>query len=454
MKIRTFLVMVLLLAGLFVLGSIVIANGDVLEQEISLWQGVSMSVGIMLMLFFAAGVLVTVSIGLSHEAGLMIERWRLRKASRKSEEIEEEYSKGLVAVLEGREDAALGHFRAVLERDSRHFHTLLKLGDVLRAQQRHDEAIEYHRKAHHIREDNTQPLYALVEDYEAKGEMDLARSVLGKIIGVNKSSTAAWSKLRSLHMKEANWEKALEAHEKVVKLAQPEVATDRPVGLGIRYQIAVSRLDQGKTKESLTLLRRLLKENEQFIPAHVTLGQALLGTGHEAEAVQAWHRGFEATGAPIFLTTLEEHYLRRERPLAAIEALKHCISQARKDTLPRFYLGKLYFRLEMLDDAMSTLSSLEGRAAYAPSLHYLLGRIHERRNNHRDAAVEYRSVIREMQLVQLEYKCRACDETIMEWAPRCPSCGDWNCIEVNFREEVPLEELGLSPAPIYTSRHP
>ena len=46
----------------------------------------------------------------------MVERWRQRKASRKSEEIEEEYSRGLVAVLEGHEDEALRHFRAVLER--------------------------------------------------------------------------------------------------------------------------------------------------------------------------------------------------------------------------------------------------------------------------------------------------------------------------------------------------
>ena len=44
-------------------------------------------------------------------------------------------------------------------------------------------------------------------------------------------------------------------------------------------------------------------------------------------------------------------------------------------------------------------------------------------------------------------------EATGEWIDRCPACGEWNRIEVNFREEVPLEELGLSPAPIYTS-HP
>jgi hypothetical protein len=40
----------------------------------------------------------------------------------------------------------------------------------------------------------------------------------------------------------------------------------------------------------------------------------------------------------------------------------------------------------------------------------------------------------------------------MEWTDRCAACGEWQTIEVNFREEISPDELGLSPAPIYTSR--
>ena len=72
--------------------------------------------------------------------------------------------------------------------------------------------------------------------------------------------------------------------------------------------------------------------------------------------------------------------------------------------------------------------------------------------NTSDAAVQYRNVIKEMDLVQLDYQCRACNERHVEWADRCSACNEWNTIEVNFREEIPLEELGLAPAPIYTAR--
>lgn len=456
MKVRTFIVILMLLALIFAMGSIFEANREVvLDQRIAFWEGFSPNVGTTLLLFFLMGCAVISVLGLSREFGRMIERSRLRKAGRKSEEIEEEYSRGLVAVLEGRDDEALAHFRAVLERDSRHFNTLLKIGEVLRDQGKHAEAIEFHRKAHHLKDSDTRPLYALIEDYEDRGDMVRARNVLGKIIGINKQSVAAWRKLRSLNIKESNWSMALEAHEKVQKLSPPGSAqevSDRRFGLGIRYEIAVERSREGKTREAISMLRRLIKDADTFIPAYAALGEALIHEGQEEEAVQSWFAGFEATGSPYFLSVLEEHYLQREQPMAAIEALKRCVAQARKDTLPRFYLGKLYFRLEMLDDAMGLLSMLEGLASYAPTLHYLLGRIHERRHNYREAVLEYRKVVKEMALVSLEYMCKSCGETVMDWAHRCASCGEWNTIEVNFREEISLEELGISSAPIYTSR--
>lgn len=453
MRVRTLLIIALVLAVIYVITATVLANEPVFAQRVQFVGGFSLTVGWTLFWSFILGVAITAFVGLAREAGLIYERWRMRRDSRKAEEIEEEYSRGLVAVLEGREDEALRSFRAVLERNSRHFNTLMKLGEVLRGQEKFGEAIEYHRKAQHLKPDSTRPLYALVEDSEAKGDMDRARAVLGKIIALDKGSVAAWRKLRSLHVKEKNWDKALEAQERIERLATGHPhAADRRSGLGIRYEIAAARLEEGKPRDAIGGFRRLLKESDSFIPAHVGLGEALRTSGQDNDAAQAWHAGFELTGSPIFLTLLEDHHLQREQPLAAIEALKQCISGARRDTLARFHLGKLYFRLEMLDDALAVLSSLEGRAAYAPTLHYLLGRIHERRKNDSKAVVQYRKVIKEMDLIQLDYACKACGEPALEWVHRCRACGTWNTVEVNFREEIPLEDLGLAPAPIYTTQ--
>jgi lipopolysaccharide biosynthesis regulator YciM len=452
MRLRTFFFIALVLVALFAVVAFFYANSALLAQRLEIVGGATLSVGMALAWAFAVGVAVTATIGLARELGLMLERWRMRRAGRKAEEIEEEYSRGLVAVLEGREEEALRSFRAVLERDSRHFNTLIKLGEVLRRQGKQAEAIECHLKAHHLKPESTRPLHALVDDHEANGEMDRARAVLGKILSIDKTSIAAWRKLRSLHAREQDWTAAGEAQSRIERLSRGRPAeADRRWGLGIRYEIARSLLAGGRTREATSGFRRLLKENESFIPAHVGLGEALRAGGEDRDAVESWHDGFERTGSPIFLTLLENHYLQREEPLGAIEALKRCVARARRDTVARFYLGKLFFRLEMLDDSRTVLSSLVGRASYAPSLHYLLGRIHERRENWPEAVAEYRSVIKEMELVQLDYRCTACHAATTEWTHRCGACGEWNTVEVNFREELSLDELGLAPAPIYTT---
>jgi len=456
MKLRTFLYILAAMGVAYATITLFVANRVVLkEHTFHFWGGIDLPVGLTLILFLVAGMMITLLAGLTREASRLMEGWRSRQASRISEEIEEEYGRGLSAVLEGRDDEALGHFRAVLERDSRHFNTLLKLGEVMRSQERYEEAVEYHRKAHHLKDDDARPLYALVEDYEAKGDLERARTVLGRIIALKRDSISAWRKLRWLHMKEGSWAKALAAHQRVEKrlnMRDPRDRSDARFGLGIRFEIAGDLLAAGEAKDAAAALRKLIKDEPRFLPAYVRLGEALRAQGLANEAIEVWYQGFEVTGSPIFLTVLEEHFLQQEQPLAAIEALKRCVARARRDTLPKFYLGKLFFRLEMLDDALSVLQALDGRASYAPTLHYLLGRIHERRRNHRDAAMEYRKVIKEMELVQLEYRCSACRQTRADWAPRCANCGEWNTIEVDFREEISLEELGLAPAPVYTAR--
>lgn len=453
MRVRTLLFVVLLLTIVLGAAKLFEGNRDLLKAEFQVSERYSLPVGVILVLSIAVGALVVLLFGVAREIGLAWEQRRSRRVERKQEEIEERYTRGLGLLAEGRDEDALGQFRAVLEQDSRHFNTLLKIGDVLRAQERFPEAIEYHRKAHHLREEDARPLYALVEDHEAMGDLDRARAVLARILGINKTSVTAWRKLRDLHVKQRNWDKALESNDRVLRLAPRGSRDDeaRRYGVGIRYEAAVELLAAGRPKDALGALRKILKAEPRFVPAHVAAGDALLQLGQENDAVAAWHQGFESTGSPVLLTRIEELYLGREQPVAAIEALKHSVSASRRDTLPRLYLGKLYFRLEMLDDALAVLSSIEGRTSHAPTLHLLLARIHDRRKNYREAAAEYRRIVKELDLGQYEYRCRGCGERHGEWTARCATCGAWNAVETDLREEMSLEELGIAPAPVYSS---
>src|SRR6185436_12608385 len=134
--------------------------------------------------------------------------------------------------------------------------------------------------------------------------------------------------------------------------------------LAIRQMLAKRHLDEGRPREAIGLLRRLIRMEPAFAPAHLKLGKALQALGQPESAVEAWEEGWRATGHPIFLTTIEDHYLREEQPGRALEALKSAVWKSRDDILPRFFLGKLYLRLEMLDEALAEFARMKGRVAH------------------------------------------------------------------------------------------
>jgi lipopolysaccharide biosynthesis regulator YciM len=455
MKIRTFIGLVLGFGVVALVGLTAYRNAELLnspfrlggERVLPLW-------GILVGVFFA-GMFSILLLGLIREIQVITDSLRRRREAKRMSALEERFYEGLQSVMDGREQDALRWFRAVLESDPAHFNALLKLGEVLCAMGRYAEGIEYHRRAQNLRPDDTRPLYALAADYEAQGDLDKARSHLARIIEIKpKAGLTAYRRVRDIDMREGAWAQALESHNKIERLLHKRGVRDeneKKVGLGIRYSLGIKNQNEGKSKVAINLYRRLIKESPLFIPAYIRLGAALRDAGDDREAVDVWNRGFEITGSPIFLTVLEEHFLDKDQPMEAIEALKHCVAIAKKDTLPRFFLGKLYFRLEMLDESLEVLSALQGRTSYAPTLHYLIGRIQDRRQNYRAASEQYRNVIKELELVKLEYRCLSCTATLSDWTDRCPKCENWNTVEIDFREDISFQDLGVATAPVYSN---
>ncbi|HET9480240.1 MAG TPA: tetratricopeptide repeat protein, partial [Candidatus Polarisedimenticolia bacterium] len=296
--------------------------------------------------------------------------------------------------------------------------------------------------------------YELVKDYEALDQVAKARVVLNRIVQLRpRRALSAYRKLRKHAMKDGDWAKAWELQgliEDQMEKTPYKLEAERRYSIGIRYEMACAAARAGKDKEALNGLRKLTRSDPSFIPAHLKLGEILKSQGQEASAVQVWASGFEQTGAPEFLTRLEEHFLLEEDPESAIGALQEAAARARKDFLARFFLAKLYLRLEMIDEAYREFKSLSGRAASSPTLHAYMGFVHERRGEYRDSAAEYRQVIHQLEYMNLQYRCQVCDERYSAWTDRCGVCGEWNQLSLDFGEDPTLEDMGLSSGPVYS----
>ena len=65
-------------------------------------------------------------------------------------------------------------------------------------------------------------------------------------------------------------------------------------------------------------------------------------------------------------------------------------------------------RLEMIDEALEQFSQLKGHVTYFPALHYYLAKTMERHGNYRDALRELETVLRQAEVLKVEYACATC----------------------------------------------
>ena len=213
----------------------------------------------------------------------MVERWRMRKATRKTEEIEEEYSRGLVAVLEGREEEALAHFRAVLERDSRHFNTLLKIGEVLR------------RPGALCRGDRVPPQGAPHQGRRHPAALRPGRGSRGQGRHGPGPGGAGQDHRHQQALGRRLAQAALAAHEGrqlgegpggpraggaiLGPAAIRETLGDRQVRRRDPLRDRLARLEAGQPREAMAVLRRLLKDDEQLHPGPRQAGRGAARAG-------------------------------------------------------------------------------------------------------------------------------------------------------------------------------
>ncbi len=71
-------------------------------------------------------------------------------------------------------------------------------------------------------------------------------------------------------------------------------------------------------------------------------------------------------------------------------------------------LGRVYFDLSMLDEAVEQLEKVEVRAPDLPVIHAFLGAVFERRGQAREALDEYRRALRSLSSFDWPHRCAAC----------------------------------------------
>jgi len=382
-------------------------------------------------------------------------RWRLRREQRSEAENTELLLEGLEHAVRGDHQEALERLEEILENDPRHVDAWIWGGEEARRLGDVDRAIDMHVRARGLAPEDPRVHAALAADFAALGQHARAVGHMEQRLAyLDRPGHEDYSRLRDLLVEQRRWDEAIAAQEKRLKLLKGDVrrVDEEAVLRGLRLEKGRERLEHGgaeEAKEAAAIFSSLLKEDPEFVPAHLLLGEARLAQDDPDGAVKAWLDGVEATHSLPLLDHLVDYYLEVGQPEAALKVSQRAVNelQGTDHLAARLELALLYARLEMLDEAEAALWELEEQSEYSPMLRYYLGRLKQRKGADREAASIYREVAESVGIPEPEFRCSHCGATFDDYALRCIECGRWGTIDLDTAQDIRVAEEPSVSAP-------
>jgi tetratricopeptide (TPR) repeat protein len=243
-----------------------------------------------------------------------VARWRMRRTERQSTVQTQNLIEGLRAGIRGEKREALALFEGILAEDPENLEAWLEAGHTARHLGNGDKALDLHMRARALSPDDPRIQEALAADLESLGEYGRAVTHVQQLIAsVAKPDTRMYAWLRDLLVREGRWDEAEQAQEKRLKLMKDSAlrADEETILRGLRFERGQALLGTGKEadgKEAIKIFEGLIKADAQFVPAYLSLGDARLEAGDAEGAVSAWQTGVASTHSLPLVDHLVRHY--------------------------------------------------------------------------------------------------------------------------------------------------
>ncbi len=415
------------LTFLAVLGLFALYNKDVVTVKIPFGDLYEMPKIALILLSTTVGALVILLIFFIRDTKRVIDNLQYQKRQRREAKIQEFYSKALNAIVGHKQEEAREALGGILKEDPQHPDALRRLGDLALDNEDYKTALEYYRKARDIQPTNLQTLLALETIMEKLKNFEEALRYLDEILDRDSENVAALCRKRSLLEKREKWDDLVSLQKTIIKLEQKDKERQEEERrlLGYKYEYARSSLENGEPEKAEKAFRTLIKTDNNFIPAHLGLAEAMLLKGETEEAINILEKGFELLNSPILLARLEDLLINVGEPGRLIRFYKNALSRNPQDNGLKFLLGKLYYRLEMVDDAIEMLHSIDTTVLSTQELYAFRGELYMKRNQISRAVDEFRKACGIRSLGNL-YCCAHCGAQYEDWSGRCPHCNEWN----------------------------
>jgi predicted negative regulator of RcsB-dependent stress response len=173
------------------------------------------------------------------------------------------------------------------------------------------------------------------------------------------------------------------------------------------------------------------------------MAEVMLREHREDEAISYLEDVFRRQSSVILVARLEELLLKKGDPSRIINLYQDALSSG-DNSVMKFFLAKLYFRLEMLDDALETLDSIEDQSL-SEEIARIRGMIYHKRGQFDMAAQQFINTFSIGSILKIPYCCSNCNFLSENYSGRCPSCKRWNTFTFNIYGTCKVETARSSP---------
>ncbi|MBM4140470.1 MAG: tetratricopeptide repeat protein [Nitrospira sp.] len=363
-----------------------------------------------------------------------IDNWQYQKKQKREAEVQGVYSKALNSLLAHNEDEAKELLKGVLSKEPEHLDALLRLGDIAVTEEDFQKAGEYYQQARDISPRNLETLFALERLMEKTGRWSDALHYVDEILDIDDENLSALYKKRDILERQERWDELVLIQKIILKNehAEKDKNRERQDLIGYKYEYGRKSLENGELEKAKKAFRTVLRIDKDFVPATLGLAEVLLREGESEEAINNLEKSYEQTSSMIVLARLEDLLINLGEPGRLIRIYKNSLSRSPQDPVIKLFLGKLYYRLEMVDDAFETLASIDTGGADYPELHQLMGSLYMKRNQPEEAVYEFRKALDLKMALRLLYCCKECGYISLEWSGRCADCKKWNTFQFDL----------------------
>lgn len=432
---------------LFLIGVIAFGfyNQEAVTIRIPAGESYELSKFILVLFSIAVGALVTFLFFAIRDTKKFIDNWQYQKRQKQGMKVQELYSRALNSILGHNEDDARGALEGILAEEPDHIDALLRLGDIYASDDDFQKANTYYQKARMINPRNLETLFAVERILEKTGRWSEALKYIEDILDIDDTNLSAMYRKRNIFERQGRWDELVYLQKSILKHEHTEKDKKREQHnlIGYKYEYGRHSLENNQLEKAKKAFKTVLRIEKDFIPATLGIAEVMLREGESEEAVNLLEKTFENTSSKIILARLEDLLISLGEPSRLIGIYKSSISRSPNDHVLNFFLGKLFYRLEMLDDSFETLAGMDARGISYPEQHLLLGNIYMRRNQPDKAVKEYRLVIESRKSLRIPYCCVQCGFSSEEWSGRCPNCGHWETYQLNLDGACPMAPQGV-----------